>query len=148
MKIQTGMLLQSHSISPDDYFINAMVCIVEYNANGALGFVVNRPFSRGLNELVAFAHLPPFPLYEGGPVDGEHLYFIHRRPDIIEGGETVSRGLYFGGDFKQVTEAIRQGDINERDIRIFVGYCGWDAGDLERETAADEWAVADSDLFL
>lgn len=147
MLIQAGVLLKSRSASPDDYFYNAIICIVEYNTNGALGFLVNRPFLRSLNELAEFIYLPSFPLYEGGPVDQDHLYFIHRRPDIIEDGDEVSSGFYYGGNFRQATESIQQGLINEKDIRIFVGYCGWHTGDLERETEANEWSVISFDLF-
>ncbi len=138
--IQTGNLLKSLSSSPGDYFHNAIVCIVEYNDNGALGFIVNRPFPRGLNELAAFSHLPFFPLWEGGPVDHYHLYFIHRRPHLIEGGEMVKPDLYYGGNFTQAIAAIEQGKLLHTDIRIFVGYCGWHAGDLEKEIEDGGWS--------
>ena len=147
MKIQTGQIIQSHSTSADDYFYKAIVCVTEHNTGGSVGFVVNRLFPRTLNELEEFARLRPFPLYEGGPVDQSHLYFIHRRPDIIESGNTVSAGLYFGGDFKQVIQAIAGGSISHNDIRIFVGYCGWDAGELQQEIERAEWSLTDFDLF-
>ena len=145
--IQTGDLLTSLSTSADDYFYDAIVCIAEYNKDGALGFVINRPFPRMLNELAEFAHLPSFPLWEGGPVDAEHLYFIHRRPDLIEDGDRVKPGLYYGGNFVQATAAIEQGKLSDNDIRIFVGYCGWDAGNLEREMEEGGWKLTDDHLF-
>lgn len=148
ISIQTGNFLQSHSTSAGDYFYEAIVCIAEYNQDGAIGFVVNRPFPRMLNELAEFAHLPPFPLWKGGPVDHDHLYFIHRRPDIIEGGEKIKPGIYYGGNFTQATAAINQEKVSNNDIRIFIGYCGWNAGDLEREIEQKEWSLAEDNLFV
>ncbi|HRF18552.1 MAG TPA: YqgE/AlgH family protein, partial [Chitinophagaceae bacterium] len=69
MKPQTGMLLKATAALNDTNFENAVILITEYNEKGAVGFVVNKLFSRQLNELEEFKHSPAFPLYEGGPVD-------------------------------------------------------------------------------
>ena len=147
MLIQIGHILQSHSASADDYFYDAIVCVAEHNAKGALGFVINRSFPRNLNELVEFSHFPSFPLYEGGPVDQSHLYFIHKRPDIIEGGALVYDGVYFGGNFQQAVQAVASNFISRNELLIFVGYCGWNSGELEEEIKENGWSLMHFDLF-
>ena len=142
------LYLQSKAIDKDEYFYDSLLCLAEQNENGALGFVINRPFARTLNELQEFSFLPPFPLYEGGPVDSKHLYFIHRRPDLIEDGKAISEGIYLGGNFKHVVNAIAKKTLQPNDIRIFIGYCGWDAGDLENEMKQDAWQITEADLFF
>ncbi|MCK7559801.1 YqgE/AlgH family protein [Chitinophaga sedimenti] len=72
--MKPGIFIKSTSALDDTVFQNTLIYITEYNDNGATGFVVNQPFSRSLNELEEFKHLPPFPIHVGGPVDQEHLF--------------------------------------------------------------------------
>ena len=147
MHLQTGQVLQSPSSTTDDYFDKAIICITEHNIHGSVGFIINRLFPRTLNELQEFAHLSPFPLYEGGPVGQSHLYFLYKRPDIIKGGIMIQDGICFGGDFKQAVQGMEERNISPADIRIFVGYCGWDAGELEAEIEEGEWSLTTFNLF-
>ena len=123
----------------DANFQQAVVLITEYNEKGAMGFVVNNLYPRPLNELVEFRQSPSFPLYDGGPVDHDHLYFIHRKPDLIAGGDPIQNGLYTGGNFQQAVTLINAGILTNRDLKIFVGYCDWDFGELEAEIGDGYW---------
>lgn len=136
-----GYFLASTQLLNDTYFEDALLFITENNENGALGFVVNKLFPRRINELAEFQRSIPFPLYEGGPVDQEHLYFIHRRPDLITGGEPVTDNIYLGGDFKAAMKHINNGTITGKDIRIFIGYCGLNQQELEEEIAEGSWVL-------
>ncbi len=73
--MHAGIFLKSTSQLDDTFFEKTQVFITEYNEKGAIGFVVNRPFSRTFNELEEFKHSKPIPLYDGGPVDQEHLFY-------------------------------------------------------------------------
>lgn len=147
MKPQTGMLLKSTAALKGTNFEDAVVLITEYNEKGAVGFVINKPFSRKLNELEEFKHSPAFPLYEGGPVDKEHLFFIHRRPDIVLEGKDIGEGIYYGGNFKQAVTAINNNSLTASAIKIFIGYCGWNTGELEAEIAEGSWELMEGDVF-
>jgi len=81
------------------------------------------------------------PLYEGGPVDTEHLFFIHCRPDIIQGGTLVNNKIYVGGDFEQAVKQLNNKQLTLKDIKLFIGYCGWDVNELEAEIAEGSWKV-------
>lgn len=141
MKLKTGLLLESTAALEDDYFAGVIIFIVEYNKDGAIGFVVNRPFGKALNALEEFKHSASFPLYEGGPVDNEHLFFLHRRSELIEGGAPVGKGIYYGGNFKQAVNGINNKSLKSSDLKIFVGYCGWEAGELEVELREGSWNI-------
>lgn len=141
MDIKAGMLLHSTAALAGDYFEGALVYLAEYNSGGAIGFVLNRPFGRRLNELVAFRNAGPFMLYEGGPVDTEHLFLLHQCPQLVDAGSLVAEGIFLGGNFGQAVAALTEGKLTDRDIRIFVGYCGWHAGDLEQEIAEGSWQL-------
>lgn len=141
MKIQAGMILHSAALLNDPNFQHSTILITAYNEQGATGFVINTLFPRPLNALEEFKHSPAFPLHDGGPVDKEHLFFIHCRPDIIEGGTPVNDTIFFGGNFKQAVTHIDHQTIGPRDVKIFVGYCGWDKNELEAEIAEGSWIV-------
>ncbi|HTG56662.1 MAG TPA: YqgE/AlgH family protein [Niabella sp.] len=136
-----GKILSSTSSMDDPNFNSSVVFIAEHNEQGALGFVVNKIFNRALNELVEFSDSPAFPLYEGGPVDQEHLYFVHRRSDLIRGGTPIIDDIYLGGDFQKTIEQINNHNLTSKDIKIFIGYCGWDTGELEAEIEEGSWKM-------
>lgn len=142
------MLLLSTEALAGDYFADALIYLAQYDSSGAVGFVLNRPFGRRLNELVEFRHAGPVALYEGGPVDTEHLFLLHRRPDLVGEDSPVAAGVFLGGNFNQALTAITAGELTETDIRIFVGYCGWDAGDLEQELREGSWQIIGTDAAV
>jgi putative transcriptional regulator len=144
MQINTGTILTSSPALDDPNFQKVIILITEHNENGATGFVINKLFHRKLNALEEFKHYPAFPLYDGGPVDKEHLFFIHRRPDLIEGGALITQGIYFGGNFKQAVTNISNKTISLNDIKIFVGYCGWNNDELEEEVNEGSWIITES----
>lgn len=146
--MNAGTFLNSTALLDGSFFEKAVIFITEHNEKGATGFVVNKLFPRKFNELAEFSHSKPFPLYDGGPVDQEHLYFIHRRPDLIDGSTLVADGVYFGGDFKEAVMHMDDGALREEDIRLFIGYCGWDVGELEAEIAEGSWLVTKNAKLL
>lgn len=147
--MNAGTFLQSTSLQDDTLFEGAVIFITEYNDKGAMGFVVNKPFPRRINELVEFQDSIPFVLFDGGPVDHEHLYFIHQRPDLIKGGDLIIDNIYLGGDFKSAMMHINNKTITENDIKIFIGYCGWDYQELDEEIKEGSWKiVAGGGLFV
>lgn len=122
-----------------DFFEDALIMLAECNSKGNIGFIVNRTDGRTLNQLDDYKNAPPIPFYVGGPVDPEHIYVIHRRPDLITGGTRLSKGIYYGADFDDVLEALEQGLAGPDDLKLFLGYCGWDPGELEAEIAEGAW---------
>lgn len=142
MNLQAGVFLTSTHALNDTLFAGTTILVTEYNDAGAVGFVVNKAFGRTLNHLEAYQHSEPFPLYEGGPVDQEHLFFLHSRPDLVADGTLVAHGIYLGGNFDQAVACINNKTLSAAAVKIFVGYCGWDAGELEAEVAEGSWMVS------
>ena len=144
MNINAGKILISSSTLEDANFQNVIIFIAEYNEKGAMGFVINKIFDKPLNALTEFSNSRAFPLYSGGPVDKEYLFFIHQRPDLVTGGTNIIDNIYLGGDFKKAVENINNKSLNETDIKICVGYCGWDKGELDEEIIEGSWTVLDN----
>lgn len=148
MPIAPGTILISAPSLDDPNFIKSAILVIEYNQEGAIGFILNEGFERKLNELEEFQQGKPFDLYIGGPMEQEKLFVLHRRPAMIEKSELVADGVYTGGDFKQVLTYINQHATAEKDIKLLLGYCGWDAGQLEAEIAEGSWLVISISLSV
>ncbi len=139
--LKSGFYIKSTAALIGSFFENTTILLVEHNEEGSIGFVTNKSFEKSLHELIEFNYTKPFPLMDGGPVDREHLFVLHKRPDIIDGGIKISNGLYWGGNINQVIEAINTRGANKQEIQLFIGYCGWDLGELEAEVEEGSWTI-------
>jgi putative transcriptional regulator len=137
--LKAGISIKSTAALNGSFFEDTTILIVEHNEAGSTGFVTNKPFGKSLNDLIEFNHAKPFPLMDGGPVDRAHLFVLHKRPDLIEGGKQLTNGLYIGGNMEQVIEAINNSSCKDHEIQLFIGYCGWDVGELEAEVEEGSW---------
>ncbi len=140
--LKAGIYIKSTAALIGSFFEDTTILLVEHNEAGSTGFVTNKPFGKSLNDLLEFNHTKPFPLMDGGPVDREHLFVLHKRPDLIEGGKQLTDGLYLGGNMEQVIEAINTSSASDQQIQLFIGYCGWDVGELEAEVDEGSWTVS------
>ncbi len=140
-ELKAGIYINSTAALIGSFFEHTTILLVKHNEAGSIGFVTNKSFEKSLHELIEFNHSKPFPLMDGGPVDRDHLFVLHKRPDLIIGGEQMPNGLYLGGHMEQVIEAINTGAANKQEIQLFIGYCGWDVGELEAEVEEGSWTL-------
>lgn len=140
--IQRGSLLLAEPFMLDPNFKRAVVCICEKDEQeGTLGFILNKPTGLQLSEAVEGIYVDA-PLYYGGPVQTDTLHFFHDLGDRIEGATEIADGLYWGGDFEAVKSMLNSGEVEPEHFRFFVGYSGWDAGQLEGEMQQKGWIVS------
>jgi len=144
--LSAGVSLKSLPGMDDPNFEEVTILLTEYNHDGATGFIINKKFHRRLNELEEFKSYGNIPLYEGGPVDQEHLYFIHRRPDLLKDGQLIYEDVFFGGDLHQAVALVDEKMIGPQDIKIWIGYCGWAYGQLEAEIEEGSWQLVDKKI--
>jgi len=136
--LKTGFYIKSTAELIGSFFENTTILIVEHNEEGSIGFVVNRSFEKSLNELIEFNYSKPFPLMDGGPVNRDHLFVLHKRPDLIDGGKA--------SNMEQVIEAINTKGATDQEIQLFIGYCGWDLGELEAELEEGSWTLSNDEI--
>ncbi len=140
-EIQKGKLLLSEpSMLLDTIFGRSVIFLTEYNDQGAIGFIINKPIEYGLSELVPDIQVT-LPVYKGGPVEQDSLFFIHNQPELIPYATEVSEGIFWGGDFEIVKELLNNGSLTQKNIRFFLGYSGWKNGQLEGEMDENSWII-------
>ncbi len=147
LKIAGGRILIS-APHLSDFFSRTVIVMTEYNENGSLGFVINRPVEGKLNELIE-----DFPEFDarvmlGGPVETDIVNFIHRAGDLIDGGLEICKGIFWGGNFETVKLLADTKILNPRDFIFFLGYSGWSAGQLDGELKGNTWIVTKSEADL
>ncbi len=117
-----------------------MVLLAEHNKEGSVGFILNKPLNYSMNDLVSEIEVP-FPVFNGGPVEQDNLYFIHKVPELIPQSVEISDGIYWGGDFEATVTLVNSGKIGQNDIRFFLGYSGWASLQLDQELLSKSWIV-------
>lgn len=134
------LLIAEPSLTGDVSFNRSVVLLAEHNSEGSVGFILNKPLDYSMDELVEEI-LVPFPVFNGGPVEQDNLYFIHKVPHLISNSVEISDGIYWGGDFEATVALINQQKITQDDIRFFLGYSGWASLQLDQELHSKSWIV-------
>ena len=138
-----SLLIAEHSIIGDISFNRAVILLADHNALGSVGFILNKPLDYNLRDLIDGTE-SEFRIYNGGPVEQDNLYFIHTSPDNIPNSIEISHGIFWGGDFNTVINAINSGELNEKNVRFFLGYSGWDANQLQDELTSNSWILTEN----
>ncbi len=144
LKPEKGKLLIAEpTLTGDVSFNRSVVLLAEHNDEGSVGFILNKPLEYNLTDLVLEISIP-FIVYNGGPVEQDNLYFIHKVPELIEDSIEISNGVYWGGDFENTIDLINKKIISSNDIRFFLGYSGWASFQLDEELSSKSWIVVNN----
>lgn len=140
---EKGKLLISEPFLRDVYFQRSVVLLVEHNANGSMGFVLNKKTGLYVNDLFdGLKNVQPLPIYLGGPIAADHLYFIHSLGKNVADCVQIDENLYFDGDFESLLHYIRSGQPIDGKIKFLLGYSGWTENQLDGEIDQDSWLVS------
>ena len=137
-----GKLLLSEPFTGGYYFERSVILLAEHDSESTFGVVINKPIKQKFNDIVA--NFPKFkaPLFIGGPVEPENLFFIHTLGDKILGSIEIGSGFYWGGDIDIVKLMIEYGSITPNNIRFTLGYSGWSPNQLQNEIKNNSWLVS------
>lgn len=134
------LLVAEPSIIGDISFNRAVVLLTEYNESGSVGFILNKPLRYKIRDFVPEIN-SDLPIYNGGPVEQDNLYFIHCVPELIPDSIEISTGIYWGGDFDTILDLLKDDKLKKTQIRFFLGYSGWESDQLEQELLVNTWVV-------
>jgi putative transcriptional regulator len=142
-----GRLLVANPALSDRNFHRTVVLLIEHNDGGALGVVLNRPTEAPLEGVIAgrpdleAKAASPGVVFVGGPVEqqaGICLAEVTVPPD--------------GDVFRPLVGPVGTLNLTAPDLvaegvarlRLFLGYAGWAADQLEGELEAGGWLVAEA----
>ena len=135
------VLFAEPTVQHDLTFSRSVILIVEQNENGIVGFIINKKTDYYTIDLIPELNIN-FPIYNGGPVEKENIYFIHKIQSLIKNSIKIKDNLYWGGNFDLVVELINENKIKNNEIKFFLGYSGWEKEQLNNEIQDKSWILA------
>ena len=134
------LLIATPNLLSDAIFSQGVILIADRHSDGTVGFMLNKPFRARLSDVT---QIPlPFPIYNGGPVEQDRLYYVHRIPELIPGSLPVTDRWYWGGDLTDIINGKYDDAFLSDKIKFFAGYSGWSRGQLEDEIEDEAWFVS------
>ena len=146
IKPKQGLVLVSEPFAPDSIFSRSIILLAEHNEEGSVGFILNKPFNRKISDFSSEFGSFDMNVSLGGPVESEHIYYIHTYGEKIPGSIHIKGNLFWGGEFRVVQTMSEIGKLDENKIRFFVGYSGWSSKQLINEIDKNYWLVSEIDV--
>jgi putative transcriptional regulator len=137
-----GRLLIAEPFMNEPYFGRSVVLLTEHSELGSMGIVLNKPLKLFLHEIIDNVKVQEnIPVFCGGPVGSKSLFYLHNISDAPQNLK-ITNDLYLGGDFGWLMERINAGlEVTDK-VRFFLGYAGWNEGQLVEEIRRQSWVVS------
>lgn len=140
-----GRLLISEPFLPDPNFQRSVILLCDHNNDGSFGLVLNKKMGVRMENVLPDLDLD-VPVFRGGPVELNTLHFLHTIPDLIDNSQQVTENIFWGGDFEKLKFLASTKQLNHDNIRFFIGYSGWGAGQLNMELSQNTWFITDGEI--
>jgi len=134
----------------DPNFYHTVTYVCAHNDEGAMGIVINRPMEMSLGDILSQMEIEItddeakiVPIFDGGPVQRERGFVIHRRGGDWDAMLPVSDDISVTTS-RDILAAVAKGEGPGQAL-IALGYAGWGAGQLEREMADNAWLNGPAD---
>jgi len=138
-----GMFLVAKRALDGSYFDKTVIYLVEHDEQGTLGLIVNRSSEIRLTDALpdidakrAAAHS----LYYGGPVELSIITMLIRGQTPAKGTALVADSVHVSRD-RSVLDAALTANKSSSELRLYIGYSGWGAGQLDAELRRGSWHV-------
>ena len=153
-----GRLLVAEESMPDARFRESVILILEHDASGAFGVVLNRPIGEGpLGNLMAGFGMKPsvadeatlsmtVDLRNGGPVERGRAVVVHSTDYHANGSHLAGKVVSWTLE-SSVLRAVAAGGGPDAFL-VFMGYAGWGDGQLEKEIGRGDWLDSDATSTL
>jgi putative transcriptional regulator len=143
-KLAKGKFLVASRSVVNPTFFEAVILLVDYDARGALGVVVNRPTAIPLVEAlpeVKELRRRKDVVFLGGPVARDRMLVLMRTAKEPPDSLLVFDRVYASGSLDALRNSLNHGE----GVRAFAGYAGWGPGQLDAEVARGDWLIGPAD---
>lgn len=142
LNVAIGDVLISEPFTNDPHFIRSVILMIDHNnKDGSLGIIFNKRLPLSINDLIK--DFPEFKadVYLGGPVEPNRIFFIHTVGELIPDSYLINNGMFCSSNINALKALIKMNLIKPHEVRFYLGYAGWDIGQLRTELKANAWIV-------
>jgi putative transcriptional regulator len=139
-RLSNGSVLLAREVLHDPNFEATVVLVCIHSPDGSYGLVLNRVSHMPLSEIFdGIGHQNrSLEVLIGGPVQQSELQVVQITSSPADGAYQISPGIFLGGKWNDIN---RMTDSPTANTRLFLGYSGWGAGQLESEIRLGAWDV-------
>ena len=145
--LDQGMFLVAGVDLTDPNFKWTVVLLLEYDAHGALGLVINRPTETRLGDVlpeVDALRKSDATAFVGGPVQVDRVMTLYRSDEALDDSHHVFADIYATSS-RGLLQRLSGAGRGETSLRVYMGYAGWSPGQLDREVERGDWHVIPAD---
>jgi putative transcriptional regulator len=145
-----GVLLVASAQVRDHRFGESVVLLLSAGPGGAMGLIINKP--TGIKASSLFGGIGNMsrggnPLFYGGPVAGHDLLMLRRADRAPDDWGAVIDRVFVTNSRMAMMDALMTARTAE-EVRVYAGYAGWAAGQLEHEIERGDWYLLPADAAL
>ena len=142
-----GYFLIANPVLPDPNFSRTVILLCNHDDEGSFGLVINR--SAPINPKEVFAQIgmsevPTGKIYVGGPVSTSQVFYLCYSEEPLPELETICDGVYLGMSRELLDNLMPRLKDPEKNIRFYLGYSGWGAGQLADEMTRLSWLTTEA----
>lgn len=153
-------LLISMPQMQDPNFLQTVSVLSEFNENGAVALIINRPLKITLYDVLSPDFRKQFdvdskmkktlrsnPVFWGGPIDLQQGLILHTCKDYKNESVTIHDTMFITGSITILKELLKRKTLEDEDVhfRFMLGYAGWEAQQLEHEMSESSWITSKLD---
>ena len=143
-----GRLLLDGGKLHGSFFHRSVVLICQHDEEGAFGLILNRSSDSKVRQSLGANvsdTIKEQPLFVGGPVQPGKLSFLHTDASLPQANVMVNLSL--GHSIEALMDLSESNSASQK-LKLFAGYSGWTAGQLDNEMARKDWLVHPASIEL
>jgi putative transcriptional regulator len=141
---RSAIVISARPGLPDSNFDGSTILVTNSVADSPFGLVLNRPTQLTVAQLLpelADSAIAGEKVHFGGPVQIDSAWFLFRSQTPVEHAVNVLGDVYLSHDREWLRTLLHRG-LTKENVRVFIGYAGWETDQLEAEIARGDWKVA------
>lgn len=139
--LDVGVVLIANEKLEDPNFVESVVLILQHDEDeGTVGLIINRRTQVPLSRVFKSKTSAQDPVYLGGPVDIRLIQALLRLPSKPEHATRTVGDVYVTGSKDLIDKSLKSRTEASR-FHVYLGYAGWQPGQLESEAKIGAWSV-------
>ena len=151
-ELAKGKFLVANRWLRDPNFSETVILLIDYDENGAMGVMINRPTEETLSEFfpeLEALNARPDPVYFGGPVARNRMLLLIRSGGDLEDSALIIGDIYVSVSMRTLRQLVDDKQLDQT-FRPYLGCAGWAPGQLDEEVSRGDWHIirADADTIF